>query len=108
MADNQPIWPLLLKVEDDDELILWDSENDVDFGDLPDSVQATIVDAAGAIWAAGTETASFVSTGESVTLDTLLSWLQNHAKSEGSCCVAKLYAPDFAAAMGIAKSVVRD
>ena len=107
MANQQPAWPLIVKLADDSQLRMWHSADDVSDDELPKGLDYTLADANGNTWTLESGE-TLEAAGRKLELETLLQWLQGHAEDEGNCCIAKLYAPDYPAAMVMAQSIIKD
>lgn len=105
-------WPCVIRHPDDVELILVRNEQEWinllanNVRDLDDS--NTIIDSLGHIHTLAQDENENVfanPTGETMLLNDFLGLVKAHAAQAGSCCVAKLYAPSFAAAFDIIVSL---
>lgn len=105
-------WPAIIKHADDAELIYvrdqaeW--ENDADLH-APQYAEADcLIDSAGAIFALTTRKNGCVKPeprGDTMLLQDFLGLVKAHAAQQGSCCVAKLYAPTMADAFRLVESL---
>ena len=105
-------WPGIIKHSGDDELIYirdqaeWDG--DVDLHACPYDVADYLVDSSGNIFTLNKREGHDVTpdaTGNSFTLHEILGLIKAHAGQQGSCCVAKLYAPTIVDAFKIVASL---
>ena len=105
-------WPGIIKHADDDELTYvsdqsaWDNDVDLHYTDYDESDY--LVDASGNTYSLMKRLSNLVTPeprGESKTLQDVLALTKAHAAQKGSCCVAKLYAPDIKEAFKIVESL---
>lgn len=105
-------WPCIIKHADDAELVYisnqpeWDNDPDLHFFDYDES--DFLIDSSG-------ETYSLtkvkqgkvipVPRNDKISLHDLLGIIKAHAAQQGSCCVAKLYAPSYIEAFKIVESL---
>ena len=108
--DLQINWPAVIKHENDPELTYLQSDRDWQHyleqeADLSDSV----VDSSGRIFRLTTDSDATGNTEKGIMdLHDFLGLVKAHAAHKGSCCVAKLYAPDYAEAFKIIASLEDD
>lgn len=105
-------WPAIIKHSDDPELIYvsdqteW--ENDVDLHYFEYDESDYLLDSTGKIYTLKKTKGFYASpepNGDSKSLQEILGLVKAHAAQQGSCCVAKLYAPSIVEALKIVKSL---
>lgn len=105
-------WPAIIKHADDAELIYvrdqseWDG--DAELHDFAYDDADTLIDSSGSIYSLTSIQNNQVKPelrGESIALQDLLGMVKAHAAQQGSCCVAKLYAPTITEAFKIVASL---
>lgn len=105
-------WPAIIKHADDEELIYignkneWDGDTDIHSFEYHESDY--LIDSSGEIYSLSSSQNSYVKPeprGESISLQKLLGLVKAHAAQQGSCCVAKLYAPTIKDALKIVESL---
>jgi len=106
------IWPALIKHSDDPELIYvsdqteW--ESDVDLNRHEYDGADYLLDASGKTYTLEGKDNSSINpepNGDSMSLQEILGLVKAHAAQQGSCCVAKLYAPSIVEALKIVESL---
>jgi len=95
-------WPAVLKIENDAELLLLADQNawDSEASNLPMLGHASdqIIDSQGKIFNLKRFNSNHISiadSGTSMNLIDFLGLVKAHAAAQGTCCVAKLYAPSY-------------
>jgi len=105
-------WPCILKHSDDAELIYirnqdeWD--NDTDLHRVAYEPSDCLIDVLGNVYSLTTIENTLihpVTSGETMSLQTIMGLVKAHASQKGSCCVAKLYAPTIVEAFTIVESL---
>lgn len=105
-------WPAIIKHSDDPELIFVsnqsDWENNVDLHFFKYEATDYLIDSSGNIYNLREKNSSYVTPeprGDSLSLNEILGLVKAHAAQQGSCCVAKLYAPSILEALIIVESL---
>ena len=105
-------WPAIIKHSGDPELIFVSSqtewENDVDLHYFEYEETDYLVDSSGKIYTLNKKESFYInpeSNGGSKSLKEILGLVKAHAAQQGSCCVAKLYAPSIIEALKIVESL---
>jgi len=105
-------WPVIIKHSDDPELIFISSQtewdNDVDLHCFEYEAADYLVDSHGKIYTLNEKEKSYINpepSGGSKSLKEILGLVKEHAAQQGSCCVAKLYAPSIKEAFKIVESL---
>ena len=105
-------WPAVIKHSDDPELIFVSSktewENDVDLHYFEYEETDYLIDSSGKIYTLNEKESFYISpepNGDSKSLKEILGLVKAHAAQQGSCCVAKLYAPSIIEAFKIVESL---
>ena len=105
-------WPGIIKFSDDAELIYvgdqsgWYNADDIHQFEYDESDH--LIDCSGNIYTLTRRTNKQVipeASGDSLSLDEILGLVKAHAAQQGSCCVAKLYAPTISDAFKIVESL---
>lgn len=105
-------WPAIVKHSGDDELIYianqeqWDTE--IDLHSFEYVVTDRLIDSSGQTYNLTCRENEFVkleSKAEALELKDILGLVKAHAAQSGSCCVAKLYAPNIREAYKIVDSL---
>lgn len=105
-------WPAIIKHSDDPELIYisdqteW--ENDVDLHYFEYDETDYLLDSTGKTYTLKEKESFYINpvpNGESKSLQEILGLVKAHAAQQGSCCVAKLYAPSIIEALKIVESL---
>lgn len=109
------IWPAIIKHSDDPELIYVSSqtewENDVDLHNFEYDESDYLLDSSGKTYALEQKENFYITpeaNGGSMSLQEILGLVKAHAAQQGSCCVAKLYAPSIVEAFKIVESLNED
>ena len=105
-------WPAIIKHSNDPELMFVSSqtewENDVDIQCFEYEAEDYLVDSYGKIYTLNGKVNSCINpepSGDSKSLKEILGLVKDHAAQQGSCCVAKLYAPSITEAFKIIESL---
>jgi len=105
-------WPAIIKHSGDAELIYIRDEtewnNDADLHSAVYDEADYLIDSSGNLFTLITRKNNHVHpepTGNSIALHDLLGHIKAHAAQQGSCCVAKLYAPTISEAFKIVESL---
>ena len=105
-------WPCILKHSDDAELVFvndqaeWD--NDADLYRFEYDESDCLIDSSGNVHTLTNRINQHVrpeASGKSMSLEDILGLIKAHAALQGSCCVAKLYAPTISDAFEIVASL---
>jgi len=105
-------WPAIIKHADDAELVYvadqsaWD--NDADLHSFEYDESDYLIDASGNTFSLTTRVNQFIMPeprNQAIALLDILGLVKAHAAQQGSCCVAKLYAPTIAEAFNIVASL---
>ena len=105
-------WPAIIKYSGDSELIYisdqveW--ENDIDLHSSEYEETDYLLDSSGEIYTLLEKESFFINpkpNGDSKSLKEILGLVKAHATQQGSCCVAKLYAPSIIEAFKIVESL---
>ena len=106
------IWPAILKHSGDAELIYVSDEaewnNDPDLYSAEYDEKDCLIDSSGNIFTLTRRECRHVNpepSGDLITLHELLGLIKAHASQQGSCCVAKLYAPTIREAIRMVESL---
>jgi len=105
-------WPAIIKHSGDAELIYIRDEtewsNDADLQSVEYDETDYLIDSSGNLFTLTNRKNNHVHpepTGNSIVLHDLLGLIKAHAAQQGSCCVAKLYAPTIIEAFKIVESL---
>ena len=105
-------WPAIIKHSDDPELIYvsnqieWDNDVELHYFEYDDT--DFLLDSSGKIYTLQEIKNSLIKpvpNGDSKSLQEILGLVKAHAAQQGSCCVAKLYAPSILEALKIVASL---
>jgi hypothetical protein len=106
-------WPAIIKHSGDAELIYIRDEtewnNDADLHGVEYDEADYLIDSSGKLFTLTDRKNKHVNpepTGNSIELHDLLDLIKVHAAQQGSCCVAKLYAPTISEAFKIVESLI--
>jgi len=105
-------WPAIIKHSGDPELIYVSNqnewENDVDLHYFEYDETDFLLDSDGKIYTLKEKESFYINpepNGDSKSLQDILGLVKAHAAQQGSCCVAKLYAPSIVGALKIVESL---
>ena len=112
MSNKLINWPVIIKHSDDAELTYisdqteWHNDADLHFFEFDESDY--LIDSSGNMFNLTKRENKYVTpepNGKSMPLDEILGLIKAHAAQQGSCCVAKLYAPTINEAFKIVESL---
>ena len=112
MVNQLVNWPAVIKQADDAELIyisdqaVW--QTDADLHDIDYDDADCLIDSCGNVFNLSRQVgnkAKLKPRGETIALNAFLGLVKAHAAQQGSCCVAKLYAPSIMEAFKIVESL---